>query len=91
MYFPRSLETHARCDESDRVINLNKTNMTTEQENQETISRRSLIDQSARIPVLFFITSASAWLLVAVTLGFIQQMKMHAPGFLDESWLYFLN
>ena len=65
--------------------------MTTEQENQETISRRSLIDQSARFPVLFFITSASAWLLVAVTLGFIQQMKMHAPGFLDASWLYFLN
>ena len=65
--------------------------MTDEQANQESITRRSAIDQSARFPVLFFITSASAWLLVAVTLGFIQQMKMHNPGFLDFSWLYFLN
>ena len=49
-----------------------------EQENEETISRRSLIDQSARFPVLFFITSGSVWLLIAVILGFIQQMKMHS-------------
>jgi len=65
--------------------------MTAEQENEETISRRSLIDQSARFPVLFFITSGSVWLLIAVILGFIQQMKMHSPDFLDASWLYFLN
>ena len=65
--------------------------MATKEENKETINRRKAIDQSARFPVLFFIASASAWLLFAVTLGFIQQMKMHAPQFIDFSWLYFLN
>ena len=65
--------------------------MTTEEENNETINRRSLIDKSCRFPVLFFIVSASAWLIFAATLGFIQQMKMHAPQFIDFSWLYFLN
>ena len=65
--------------------------MTEEQEKQESINSRSAIDQSARFPVLFFITSASLWLLLAATLGFIQQMKMHNPSFLDHPWLYFLN
>ena len=65
--------------------------MTAKEENKETINRRKAIDQSTRFPVLFFIASASAWLLFAVTLGFIQQMKMHAPQFIDFSWLYFLN
>ncbi|MBD28178.1 MAG: hypothetical protein CMO38_02895 [Verrucomicrobiaceae bacterium] len=65
--------------------------MTAKEQKTETIIRRTSIDQSARFPVLFFVVSGSAWLFVAVTLGFIQQMKMHNPGFLDFSWLYFLN
>jgi len=65
--------------------------MTEEQEKNESINSRSAIDQSARFPVLFFISSASLWLLLAAILGFIQQMKMHNPSFLDHPWLYFLN
>ncbi|MEC7863246.1 MAG: cbb3-type cytochrome c oxidase subunit I [Verrucomicrobiota bacterium] len=58
---------------------------------QEDIQRRTAIDRSARFPVLFFITSAAAWLAVAVILGFVQQMKLHSPAFLDCPSLFFLN
>ena len=58
---------------------------------QEDIQRRTAIDRSARFPVLFFITSAAVWLTVAVILGFVQQMKLHSPAFLDISSLFFLN
>ncbi|MDB4737460.1 cbb3-type cytochrome c oxidase subunit I [Verrucomicrobiales bacterium] len=58
---------------------------------QEDIQHRIDIDRSARFPVLFFITSAAVWLAVAVVLGFVQQMKLHSPGFLDHPSLYFLN
>ncbi len=65
--------------------------MPEEKEAQEDIQRRAAIDRSARFPVLFFITSASAWLAVAVVLGFVQQMKLHSPAFLDSPSLFFLN
>ncbi|MEC7358158.1 MAG: cbb3-type cytochrome c oxidase subunit I [Verrucomicrobiota bacterium] len=65
--------------------------MPEEKEAQEDIQRRAAIDGSARFPVLFFITSAAVWLTLAAILGFVQQMKLHSPGFLDFSFLHFLN
>lgn len=53
--------------------------------------KRAAIDRSARLPVLFFFTSAAVWLAISVVLGFIQSMKLHSPGFLDTPWLFFLN
>ncbi len=50
---------------------------------------RSLIDQSARGPVLTFFTTAILWLLVSCTLGYIASQKLHNPGFiLGPEWLY---
>lgn len=57
----------------------------------EDVLRRAVIDRSVRLPVLFFFTSAAAWLAVAVVLGFIQSMKLHSPGFLDYECLHFLQ
>jgi cytochrome c oxidase cbb3-type subunit 1 len=57
----------------------------------EDVLRRSAIDRSVRLPVLFFFTSAAAWLAVSVVLGFIQSMKLHSPGFLDYECLHFLH
>lgn len=51
---------------------------------------RAAIDRSLRHPVMFFFTSAAAWLAVSLLLGFISSFKMHSPGFLDDcSWLTF--
>ena len=65
--------------------------MTDDKKADEDILRRAAIDRSARLPVLFFFTSAAVWLTVAVVLGFIQSIKFYAPGFLDAPWLFFLN
>lgn len=49
--------------------------------------KRAKIDLSLRHPVMFFFTSGAAWLAVALVLGIISSIKMHAPGFLSEcSW-----
>lgn len=45
---------------------------------------RSRIDAAASGPVLFFFTSAIAWLLVSTALGFITSFKLHNPEFLSE-------
>jgi cytochrome c oxidase cbb3-type subunit I len=46
------------------------------------------IDRSLRHPVMFFLTSAAAWLAVSILLGVIASAKVHSPGFLDYgSWL----
>ena len=48
---------------------------------------RAGIDRSLRHPVMFFLTSGSAWLAVSIILGMASSMKMHNPGFLDGcSW-----
>ena len=52
---------------------------------------RAAIDRSARLPVLFFFTSSTLWLVVASFLGFLSAMKLHWPAFLDYDWLFFLN
>lgn len=54
---------------------------------QEDILQRAAIDKSTRLPVLFFFTSAAAWLLVATLLGLISSTKLVAPGFLGIEWL----
>ena len=43
------------------------------------LEERVAIDRSARYPVLFFFTSASAWLLVATVLGFLSALKLSVP------------
>lgn len=54
---------------------------------QEDILQRAAIDKSTRLPVLFFFTSAAAWLLAATLLGLISSIKLVAPGFLGIEWL----
>jgi cytochrome c oxidase cbb3-type subunit I len=53
----------------------------------EDILQRAAIDRSTRLPVLFFFTSAAAWLLIATILGLISSTKLVAPGFLGIDWL----
>ncbi len=54
-----------------------------QQATQEDIVERARIDRSARYPVLFFFTSAAAWLFVATALGFFSALKLRLPGLWD--------
>lgn len=48
---------------------------------------RASIDRSLRHPVMFFFTSGSVWLALAVVFGLIASAKKHSPGFLTSfSW-----
>lgn len=47
-------------------------------------AERSLIDASARGPVLTFFTTAIFWLLVSCVLGFIASLKLHSPDSLTQ-------
>ncbi|MEC5126403.1 cbb3-type cytochrome c oxidase subunit I [Verrucomicrobiales bacterium BCK34] len=58
--------------------------MTSEHPTPEEMSERAAIDRSARFPVLFFFTSAAAWLLVATLLGFFSSLKLSVPGLWDN-------
>ncbi len=49
----------------------------------EDIRERAAIDRSVRWPVLFFFTSAAAWLFVATLLGFFSGLKLRVPGLWD--------
>ena len=50
---------------------------------------RSLIDQSARGPVLTFFSTAIFWLLVSTVLGYIASKRLHEPEFIiGPEWLY---
>lgn len=53
------------------------------------ILQRAAIDKSTRLPVLFFFTSAAAWLLVATLLGLLSSIKLVSPGFLESEYLNF--
>lgn len=57
--------------------------MTLPQPSPEDTKERADIDRSARYPVLFFFTSAAAWLLVATLLGFVSALKLRVPGLWD--------
>lgn len=49
---------------------------------------RASIDRSLRHPVMFFFTSAAAWLAVSIILGVVASAKVHSPNFLSGcSWL----
>jgi cytochrome c oxidase cbb3-type subunit I len=51
--------------------------------NEQDALLRADIDRSLRHPVMFFLTSAAAWLAVSLILGIISSAKVHSPGFMD--------
>jgi cytochrome c oxidase cbb3-type subunit 1 len=55
----------------------------------EDVIQRAAIDKTTRLPVLFFFTSAAAWLIVATLLGLLSSIKAFAPNFLDWEWTNF--
>jgi cytochrome c oxidase cbb3-type subunit 1 len=56
----------------------------------EDIRERAAIDRSVRFPVLFFFTSAAAWLFVATALGFLSGLKLRVPGLWDDCpWMIY--
>lgn len=48
------------------------------------MAERAEIDRSTRYPVMFFFTSAAAWLLVTTVLGFFSSLKLSVPGLWNE-------
>lgn len=50
----------------------------------EDIRERAVIDRSVRWPVLFFFTSAAAWLFVATVFGFLSGLKLRVPGLWED-------
>jgi cytochrome c oxidase cbb3-type subunit 1 len=58
--------------------------MTVPQPTQEDLNERAAIDRSARYPVMFFFTSAAAWLLFATLMGLLSSVKLRAPGLWDD-------
>jgi len=49
---------------------------------------RARLDASARWPVLFFLASGGFWLLAAMFLGIVSNIKLLSPGFLgDAAWM----
>ncbi len=59
--------------------------MTVQQATEEDIKDRALVDRSTRFPVLFFFTSALAWLFVSTVLGFASALKLRNPGLFEEA------
>jgi cytochrome c oxidase cbb3-type subunit 1 len=53
----------------------------------EDLRLRASIDRSVRYPVLFFFTSAAAWLFVATILGFLSGIKLVNPD-LGPQWTW---
>lgn len=54
--------------------------MTAPQPTPEELQERAAIDRSARYPVMFFFTSAAAWLLFATVLGLVSSLKLRFPS-----------
>jgi cytochrome c oxidase cbb3-type subunit I len=48
----------------------------------EDIQQRAAIDKSTRLPVLFFFTSATVWLLIATVLGLLGSLSLVVPDLL---------
>lgn len=57
--------------------------MTVPQPTPEDLKERAAIDRSARYPVMFFFTSAAAWLLFATVMGFVSSLKLRNPELWD--------
>ena len=51
------------------------------------VNLRASIDRSLRHPVMFFFTSGSIWLALAVVFGLVASAKKHSPDFLSCCWL----
>lgn len=62
--------------------------MTVPQPTPEELQARAEIDRSARYPVMFFFTSAAAWLFVAAAFGLLSSAKLRWPGFLEGCALF---
>ncbi len=58
--------------------------MTVPQPTPEDLNERAAIDRSARYPVMFFFTSAAAWLFFATVMGFVSSLKLRVPGLWDD-------
>lgn len=58
--------------------------MTVPEPTTEDLQERAEIDRSTRYPIMFFFTSAAAWLLVTTILGFLSSLKLRLPGLWDE-------
>ncbi|HEY5792021.1 MAG TPA: cbb3-type cytochrome oxidase assembly protein CcoS [Chthoniobacterales bacterium] len=57
---------------------------------RDPVQERHEVDQSVRLPVLVFLSSAIFWLLMGSLLGLVSAIKMTHPGFLDDAgWLTF--
>ena len=57
---------------------------------REEVLRRAEIDASCRLPVMAFLTSSVAWLLVGSGLALLASWKLHSPEFLANwPWLTF--
>jgi cytochrome c oxidase cbb3-type subunit 1 len=64
--------------------------MSASEQNSDHRIKLSEIDQSMKWPALFFIISATLWLLAGTALGLISSYKMHDPNFLGNwEWLTF--
>ncbi|NLT70716.1 MAG: hypothetical protein GXX91_08475 [Verrucomicrobiaceae bacterium] len=57
--------------------------MTLPQTTPEDLNERAAIDRSARYPVMFFFTSAAAWLFFATVMGLVSSIKLRVPGLWD--------
>ncbi|MGE3752172.1 MAG: cbb3-type cytochrome c oxidase subunit I [Verrucomicrobiales bacterium] len=54
------------------------------------MQERAAIDRSVRFPVMFFFTSAAAWLFAATILGMVAALKLRVPTLWDACpWLSF--
>lgn len=55
----------------------------------EDLQRRAAIDRSTKLPVYFFLTSGTIWLVIASVLGLLASIRMHSPGFFGDcaGWL----
>jgi len=58
--------------------------MTVPEPTTDELKERAAIDRSTRYPVMFFFTSAAAWLLVATVLGFMSSLKLRVPELWDS-------
>ncbi len=62
--------------------------MTVQQPTAEDMQERAIIDRSARFPVMFFFTSAAAWLFVGTLLGLFSSLKLSQPGLGDSFGIF---
>lgn len=55
-----------------------------ESDSKADLQLRARIDRSLRLPLLFFFTSAAAWLLAATVLGFLSSLSLNLPGLFEK-------